>query len=343
MKFVCFYCNKEKAGLAIRCDCGGFFRPVYDFKFRSRLLFNFPYIKRWVSLGETVTPILRYGKYTLKLEYFSPTFSYKDRGTKTLISYLAANIPPGSRVNEDSSGNAGASISAYASFAGLKPNIFVPEEAKEAKISQIRAYGARIHLVQGSREKVMDECLKAPGILASHVLRPEFRDGIRLIPYEFMRQNGWKVPSSVVVPVSAGTLLLGVVYGFEHLYESGEIQKVPEIIAAQTEYVSPLYHRLLGKEYFPPGKYESVADALVSQNPPLLDEMEEKVRRYGRSVLVKEEEITENMQVLAKSGILVEYSSAVAMAAARKIKDDNPLVIMTGNGLKSMPFRTSFR
>ena len=336
MKFICYYCNREKSGLDILCPCGGFFRPEYDFKFRSRLSSNFPYVKKWVTLGEVVTPVLRYGKYKMKLEYFSPTYSYKDRGAKTLISYLSSMLPSGSRVNEDSSGNAGASISAYASAAGLKPNIYVPEDAKESKISQIRAYGATLHVVKGNREKVMEECVRAPGTLASHVFRPEFRDGIRMIPYEFMKQNDWKIPSAVVVPVSAGTLLLGVVYGFEHLRDSGQIDRVPEIVAAQTEYVSPLYHRLLGKEYNPPVKYTSVADALVSQAPPLIEEMADKVRKYGRSVEVNEGEIIENHDILASSGILVEYSSAVAMAAARKIKSEDPLVILTGNGLKTL-------
>lgn len=336
MKFICFYCHREKSGLDIRCTCGGFFRPEYDFKFHSRLSSNFPYVRKWVTLGEAVTPVLRYGKYKLKLEYFSPTYSYKDRGTKTLISYLSSMIPAGSRVNEDSSGNAGASISAYASAAGFQANIYVPEGAKESKVSQIRAYGATVHVVKGTREEVTEECVRAPGTLASHVFRPEFRDGIRMIPYEFMRQNNWKVPSAVVVPVSAGTLLLGVVYGFEHLRDSGEIDRVPEIVAAQTESVSPLYHLLTGKKYVPVGNHTSAADALVSQAPPLIDEMVDKVRKYGRSVVVNEAEIIRDHDMLASSGILVEYSSAVAMAAARKIKSEDPLVIMTGNGLKTL-------
>ena len=113
---------------------------------------------------------------------------------------------------------------------------------------------------------------RAPGFYASHVLRPEFRDGIRMLSYEIMTQLNWHIPDAVVMPVSAGTLLLGVIYGFRHLLNSGEISRIPQIIAVQTEFVSPLYHRMEGLQYNPPRSYVSVADALVSQSPPLLDE-----------------------------------------------------------------------
>ena len=335
MRFVCYRCGKEREGLDLLCGCGGFFRPIHDFPFHTELKENFPYISRWVTLGEVTTPLLDFHDFTLKLEYFSPTFSYKDRGTVTLISSLIGKILPGSQVNEDSSGNAGASIAAYATASGFRPNIFVPEGASESKMKQIKSYGANIHVIEGNREDVMNACKMAPGFYASHVLRPEFRDGIRMISYEIMSQLGWKVPDSVVVPVSAGTLLLGITYGFDHLMESGEIQKMPQIIAVQTEYVSPLYHRVNNIPYTPPESYRSVADALVSQSPPLLDEMVDAISKHGRVIMVSEDEIIQSRNDLARSGILVEYSSAVAMAGSRKIHGLKPVVVLTGNGLKN--------
>jgi threonine synthase len=335
MKFICFKCQKERNNSNLYCSCGGLFRPVHDFRFSSDLKSNFPYVPKWVSLGETVTPLIeRQGLY-LKLDYFSPTYSYKDRGSITLISSLLGKLPEGSDINEDSSGNAGASIAAYASAAGFKPNIYVPQNASEFKIRQIISYGAKIHTVQGSRENVMESCKNAPGFYASHVLRPEFRDGIRMLSYEIMEQLNWHVPDAVVMPVSAGTLLLGVIYGFRHLLNSGEISRMPQIIAVQTEFVSPLYHRMEGLQYTPPDSYVSVADALVSQSPPLLDEMYQSLKGYGKVLRVSENEIINSRNKLARSGILVEYSSAVAYAGALKLNGLRPVVILTGNGLKS--------
>ena len=335
MKFICLRCRKERNNFDLYCSCGGLFRPVHDFQFSSNLKSNFPYISKWVSLGETLTPLIERQQFFLKLDYFSPTYSYKDRGTITLISSLLGKIPEGSDINEDSSGNAGASIAAYASAAGFKPNIYVPQNASEPKINQIKRYGAKIHTVQGSRENVMEACKRAPGFYASHVLRPEFRDGIRMLSYEIMTQLNWHVPDAVVMPVSAGTLLLGVIYGFRHLLNSGEISRIPQIIAVQTEFVSPLYHRMEGLQYNPPRSYVSVADALVSQSPPLLDEMYESLKGYGKVLMVSENEIISSREMLARSGILIEYSSAVAYAGALKLKGLKPVVILTGNGLKS--------
>ena len=335
MKFICFRCGKSRINNDLFCSCGGFFKPVHDFKFHSELKKNFPYITDWVTLGETVTPILERQDFYLKLDYYSPTYSYKDRGSLTLISSLLGKLPEGSDVNEDSSGNAGASIAAYSSAAGFRPNIYVPQTASESKIKQIRSYGATIHTISGSREKVMEECKNAPGFYASHVLRPEFRDGIRMLPYEIMAQLDWKVPDAVVMPVSAGTLLLGIIYGFRHLFDSGEVAKMPLIVAVQTEFVSPLYHRMNGLEYTPPASYSSVADALVSQSPPLMDEMVESMEKYGKVIRVGESEIISSRDSLARSGILVEYSSAVAYAGASKLRGVKPVVILTGNGLKN--------
>lgn len=335
MKFICLRCQKERNNFDLYCSCGGLFRPVHDFQFSSNLKSNFPYISKWVSLGETLTPLIERQQFFLKLDYFSPTYSYKDRGTITLISSLLGKIPEGSDINEDSSGNAGASIAAYASAAGFKPNIYVPQNASESKINQIKSYGAKIHTVQGSRENVMEACIRAPGFYASHVLRPEFRDGIRMLSYEIMTQLNWHIPDAVVMPVSAGTLLLGVIYGFRHLLNSGEISRIPQIIAVQTEFVSPLYHRMEGLQYNPPRSYVSVADALVSQSPPLLDEMYESLKGYGKVLMVSENEIISSREMLARSGILIEYSSAVAYAGALKLKGLKPVVILTGNGLKS--------
>ena len=79
------------------------------------------------SLGEGNTPIvsvpsiasqLSMQSLDAKLEYINPTGSFKDRGTAVVIA--AAKQHGVSEVVEDSSGNAGASVSAYAARAGMK-------------------------------------------------------------------------------------------------------------------------------------------------------------------------------------------------------------------------------
>jgi threonine synthase len=115
-------------------------------------------------------------------------------------------------------------------------------------------------------------------------------------------------------------------------------------VACQTEQVSPLYHRFKNRMYKPPKKVTSVADALVSVNPPLLDIMVENLRRVkGDAVMVEEKEILNAWHELGKEGFFVEPSSAVAYAAYKQhvADEETPagekiVIILTGMGLKSM-------
>lgn len=339
LKSYCSICGEERTTFTgiPTCSCGGILVPRLEFNYREGdFKLNYPYLERVVSLGEVETPLVGNGNLRMKLDYFSPTFSYKDRGTKTLISSLTSNLQHGSEINEDSSGNAGASISAYGSAAGFKVNIFIPEKTKETKVNQIRSYGANVNLVKGSREDVSKAASVHSGYYASHILNPEFRDGMRQISYEIFRQLDHSVPERLFMPVSAGTLLLGVISGFEHLRDSGEISNLPEIIGVQTEAVSPLWAVMNHQIYDKNKVMESVADALVSREPPLLPLMIEKLSKYGRCVNVSEDEIISSREELARKGFYVEYSSSTVYAAFRKVKPEKKSVlILTGNGLKN--------
>ncbi|MEM0156124.1 MAG: pyridoxal-phosphate dependent enzyme [Thermoplasmataceae archaeon] len=338
MLITCLKCGAKRKAYELRCsECNGPFTMVPDFKYRD-VKSNYPYVKRFVTLGEVVTPIVDYNEFSVKLEYFSPTFSYKDRGSRTLVSSLLERTPnPGNvYLNEDSSGNAGASIAAYGSRAGFRVNIFVPETTMASKISQIRSYGAAIMKIAGGRERVAEAAENSPGIYGSHVLNPEFRDGIREIAYEIFRQTEGKLPDNIFLPVSAGTLLLGIFNGFKHLLDSGEIEAVPKIVAVQTRSVNPLCSKLEGVRYDPEAVGESIADALVSRRPVLLDEMTRVVQKYGQCITVNEESILDARNRLSRKGMYTEYSSATTLAAflSRKF-EGRSLLILTGNGLKT--------
>lgn len=340
MKAACMDCGSSRKGLEYRCsNCGGLFDIVPETKYRDRMEDNFPYITKWLTLGEVVTPLVPGDNVSFKLDYFSPTYSYKDRGARSLISFLTSysNRESIESINEDSSGNAGAAISAYGASAGFNVNIYVPEKTSAAKIGQIESYGANIVKIKGSREDVQIAAQNASGVYASHVMMPEFRDGIRSLSYEIFKQYSGKVPDHVFVPVSAGTLLLGLWSGFRHLLESGEIDRIPDIVAVQTEQVSPLCSRISGKEFDAERKVVSIADALVSMKPPLLEKMVVAMKA-GTCITVSEDEIISARNDLSASGIYTEYSSATVYAAYKKKRfEGKSLLVLTGNGLKNTP------
>jgi len=333
---VCMRCGSAREGLEVKCkNCSGPFEYVVDFPFNKQIKLNFPYVKEWVELGEFNTPIIRKGNVWFKLDSLNPTGSYKDRGAVTMVSYLVSKGVK--ELSEDSSGNAGAAIAAYSAAAGIKASIYVPETVSGVKLRQAELFGARVFRVAGSRQRVAEAAESSGFYYASHVLEPHFRDGIRSLAYEIVADLGWEQPDHVFVPTSAGSLLLGLHSGFRHLLENGVIEKIPNIVAVQTEQVKPVYCALKGMDYSPPTRISSVADALISTNPFLLPEMVKVLRENGDSVLVSESEILTAKAELAHMGVLVENSSATVYAAYKKIKPYGKVVLhITGNGLKNV-------
>jgi len=358
----CSKCNQPSLNLLdFKCSkCG---HPLY-----VKLMFNFeiekvnsenyslwryarffPYVREEdvITLGEGWTPLVAFSENVyFKLENLNPTGSFKDRGSAILISALHKKLKAsGKHISEDSSGNAGASIAAYAARADLKAKIYVPENVSGPKFNQIEFYGSEVVKVSGSRNRVAEEAQKSEKgkVYVGHILHPLFRDGMRSLAYEIAEQLCWPVPERVYLPVSAGTLLLGVISGFKHLFESNVIEKLPKIVACQTRQVSPLYHNFKNLCYVPPEKITSIADALVSVDPPLLNFMVEKLKAVkGDAVVVDENEIFDAFMELTQKGFFVEPSSAVAYAAYKEqvrngeiSKENISVIILTGNGLKT--------
>ena len=146
---------------ALRCPaCGALFEVSYEAApdaAAPRLPLARPDAR--LTLGEGGTPLveltrlaheLGLAKLWAKLEYQAPTGSFKDRGSSVLIS---AALEDGVReFVEDSSGNAGASLAAYAAAAGLSAHVFAPASAPAGKIGQIMVYGATLHSIEGPRQ-----------------------------------------------------------------------------------------------------------------------------------------------------------------------------------------------
>ncbi len=309
----------------------------------------FPYVTEnsIITLGEGWTPLVKLNdNLFFKLDCLNPTGSFKDRGSTALISAVHKQVKRrGGYVAEDSSGNAGASIAAYSAGAQLKAKIYVPENVSGPKFNQIKSYGMPVVKVAGSRSQVAEKAQEPEKgkFYIGHIFHPFFRDGIRTLAYEIAEQFNWKTPERIYLPVSAGTLLLGAISGFKHLANSGAIRNVPKIIACQTRQVSPLYHRIRKLEYKAPKRVTSVADALVSTSPPLLDLMAKGLQGIRGDVeIVDENEIRKAFTGLAYKGFFVEPSSAVAYAAyQRQLKSketseaDKTVIVMTGHGLKT--------
>lgn len=184
-----------------------------------------------ISLGEGRTPVVQttWGQHRpyFKLEWFSPTGSFKDRGTSVMLSYLRrAGI---TSVLEDSSGNGGSSVAGYGAAGGMNVKILAPAYTSPAKIAQVRAYGADVQLVEGPREAAQAEAIRQSEttFYASHNWQPFFLEGTKTLAYEIWEDFGFTAPDNVIMPVGAGSTLLGCYLGFTELLASGQITKLP--------------------------------------------------------------------------------------------------------------------
>jgi threonine synthase len=351
----CLKCGRRSEDpLSWRCDCGGALETEVEAEYSSPTargtIFErfgplYPYFSAndIVSLGESETPLLGTEGPSFKLEYLLPTGSFKDRGSCALVSGTRREMAKRGirKVKEDSSGNAGASIAAYAARLGIGCQVYVPASVSGPKALQIQMCGAELVRVPGSRGDVTRaaQAESAGNAYVGHIWHPYFRDGMRTLAYEIYEQMGRRLPEKVYLPVSAGTLLLGFISGLQHLQASGAVDRLPRLVACQTASVSPLYSRLRGLPYDAPEKVETIADALVSTSPPLLGLMEAKVKEVdGEAEAASEAEVLSAWKELAKKGLYVEPSSAVPYACLKRRGESavrGTVVVLTGSGLKS--------
>lgn len=359
-RFFCKSCNAEYllSQPVWKCDCGSFL----DIEFKGKIepekvkreraslwrYRDFIPIKKdenIVSMEEGFTPLIKQkveGKeFFAKLDFLFPTGSFKDRGATVLVSKLKElGIK---KVIEDSSGNAGCAISAYCARVGIECEIFVPEIASPSKLSQIRAYGAKINLISGTRDDVRESAIRSAenSYYASHVWNPFFFQGTKTFSYEIWEQLGLKEPDTIVLPVGNGSLLIGAYKGFKELFDSGLIRRIPRFVAIQAENCSPVY-KIFKENMDELPEIETkrtVAEGISVAKPARWQNIVRILKETEGDVIVaKEEEILESAFELARKGIYVEMTSATAIAGFKKykIKDSEIVVIpLTGHGLKS--------
>lgn len=297
------------------------------------------------SFGEGLTPLVtrRWAgrRLTFKLEGTLPSGSFKDRGAAVMIAHLATLGT--SEIVEDSSGNGGASIAAYAAASEMRCRIFVPASTSPGKVVQLEAYGAEVHRVPGSRQETADAAVQAAemSLYASHNWQPTFIEGVKTVAFEIWEQRGFRAPDAVIVPTSYGSNLLGLYRGFQQLHAAGEIPRLPRLYPVQPAVVAPLARFLVdGARELPP--HPTVAEGIAGTRPVRLDEMAEAVRTTGgRVVTVEEASVLPALLELARStGLYVEPTSAVAAVAARELAaadeiGPDSVVILTGSGLKA--------
>ncbi|MEB3760296.1 MAG: pyridoxal-phosphate dependent enzyme [Desulfurococcales archaeon] len=272
-------------------------------------------------LGEGNTPLVKDKTVVYKLEYLNPTGSFKDRGV-SLSVWIASRL--GYKcVTVDSSGNTAISTAAYASRLGLESHIHVPAGADESKTRIVRFLGGKLY-IHNTREEAYynarreaDKCY-----YIAHQSSPIFLEGIKTLGEELSRDLR-EESTDIVLPVSSGSLLLGVVRGL------GTLREKTRIIAVQSTR-APWLKKYRRPSYEDHGS-SRLLDALVVKDPPRAREIANEIDEL---VILGDKSVLPAWRQLARKGFLVEPSSAVVEAARIKLELDHPVLVLTGSGLK---------
>jgi threonine synthase len=217
-----------------------------------------------VSLGETVTPLVRLSKLAEKLgggelivkdEGRLPTGSFKARGLVMAVSMgKALGIK---HMAMPTNGNAGAALAAYASSAGIKATIFCPEDTPEVNVSEIALQGASVYRVNGLIDdcgKIVAEGQAKVGWFDVSTLKEPYRiEGKKTMGLELAEQLGWDVPDVILYPTGGGTGLIGMWKAFAELEAIGFIgKKRPRMVAVQAAGCAPMVRAFeAGAEHAP--------------------------------------------------------------------------------------------
>jgi threonine synthase len=247
-------------------------------------------------------------------------------------------------VLEDSSGNGGAAVSAYAAAGGMEATIMAPASTSPAKTVQMRAHGASVELIPGTRQDTSTaaEARAATLFYASHNWHPFFLEGTKTLAFELW-EDLHAAPDHVIIPCGAGSNVLGCAIGFGELLRAGAIEKPPKLWAAQPAHCGPIAAAALGVAAGP--VQPTIAEGTAIAAPIRLAEVVAALRDSGGGgVLLTEEQIGAEMLHLARLGLYVEPTCAQAAAAYAMLlqagtigPDEVTVVVLTGTGLKATP------
>ncbi|MEN6383847.1 MAG: pyridoxal-phosphate dependent enzyme [Phycisphaerales bacterium] len=313
------------------------------------------------TLGEGGTPVVELKtlaqKYHLnavytKNEFQNPTGSHKDRMSP--FSVARAVSLHKKCVVAASSGNAGASLAAYAAAASIPCKIISTKNINPVWKRAIELTGAQLILTEtaGDRWILMKQMVEEENWYpVTNFINPPVGSnpfgiqGYKTIAYEIHDDFMGKIPSFIVVPTARGDLIWGIFEGFKDLYEMNLIQHIPKIVAVEP---FPRISRVLkGEDYrnIFPGNSSSTTS--IGGNTVTYQVVKAINNSKGSAISICQNDVLENQKDLAQIGLYLESSSATVSGALAKLienktipPESDVLLIATSNGYKDSPVCT---
>ncbi|HEV8310236.1 MAG TPA: threonine synthase [Methylomirabilota bacterium] len=371
----CIECSAEHPlEYLLACPrCRGLLEPVYDLERLRRLGPAAAFTGRgfWryhavlpirdpahrVTLGEGETPLLEapalartlgVRRLLLKFEGTNPTGTIKDRSSATAVA--AARQFGFRAISVASTGNAGSSIGAYATRAGLRAFIFCYEQASAPKMHHMGAVASDLILYQGYYDdlirlwdRMVDELPVFDGGASRNAYKQE---GKKTLVYEIAEQSGFRIPDVVVFPVAVGEAFIAGWRGFRELAALGWIERVPLMAAAQSAKANPIARAFRHGGPLAPVKVSySVAEGLSCGDPAQKGEWVLRILRESKGLAtdVEDEAILDTQRLLARTeGLYAGPTGVGTLAALRRLlgeravdPDQTFCCIISETGLKT--------
>jgi threonine synthase len=274
----------------------------------------------------------------LKYEGLNPTCSFKDRG---MTMAMTAAVARGARaVICASTGNTSASAAAYASRAGLKSLVILPDgKIALGKMAQALVYGAQVVPITGNFDdalRLVRELGRRGDIEVVNSINPVRIEGQKTASFEICDCLG-RAPDFHFIPVGNAGNITAYWKGFKEYKEAGLSRTLPRMFGWQAAGSAPIVE---GRIVENPN---TIATAIRIGNPAGWKTAEAAAQESdGRIDKVTDDEILHAYRLLASSeGVFVEPASAAPLAGLIKsvkagVIPNGSLITatMTGHGLK---------
>ena len=258
-------------------------------------------IERWFDLKARIL---------VKLEYFNPSGSVKDRIAREMLDDAEAGgiLKPGSVIIEPTSGNTGIGLASVAAARGYRVILVMPDTMSVERRQLMKAYGAELVLTEGARgmkgaiEKAAELAASMPGsFVPSQFDNPSN-------PKAHRAHTGpeiWEDTGGSVDLFVAGVGTGGTITGVGAYLKS----KNP---AVRVVAVEPAASPVLSAGTAGPHKIQGIGAGFV---PPVLD-----TGIYDEIIPVSNEDAFSVGRLIGtQEGVLVGISSGAAVAAALEL------------------------
>jgi len=283
----------------------------------------------------------------IKNDGLNPSASLKDRASFLVVA--EANRLKENTVVAASTGNAASALAAVCASAGKRALIFVPQNAPKAKLVQMVLYGATVVPVRSTYDDAfrlsLEYTAKRGGLNRNTAYHPLTIEGKKTVGLEIWRQNHWRVPDAILVPVGDGVIISGVHKAFCDLKAAGLISRLPRLVCVQAEKSDAIHRYLESGIYENAANPDTVADSISVSIPSNAHLARKAVLESGGfSITVSDEKILQAQGVLAATtGIFAEPASSAVVAALKKLRRSKRLgrkeqivLLITGHGLKDV-------